>query len=97
MNDSDTIWSLIGIKLSNLTGGTAGGMAAAILYNRSGVIAILGTVTLGALTAAYMTDLCAQYVGNLGGGIAFVVGLCAMAICQKIVEFTKKWTIPKGE
>ena len=97
MDDPTTIWTLLGIKLTNLTGGTAGGIAAAIIFNKSGVFSILGTVTLGALTSAYMSDWCSQYFGNFGGGISFVVGLCAMAICQQIMSVAKKWSFQNSK
>jgi hypothetical protein len=80
--DPPDLFTLLGIKLSDLAGGTAGGISAVIAFRRSGLASTLGSVVLGALTSAYMTPWFIQQIGTLGGGASFVVGLCAMAICQ---------------
>lgn len=89
--DPETIWTLLGIKLSDLAGGTAGGTAAAIAFRRSGWASTLSSVVLGALTSAYMTPWFTQQLGTIGGGASFVVGLTAMAICQALAGVVEKF------
>ena len=94
MADPDLFVS-IGIKTSDLVAGLAGGVVNAFVFQRSNPAAIVGSVVVGALTAAYLTEPAARFTGTTGGATAFIVGLGAMAICQAIVGQVSKWK-PNG-
>ena len=89
----------LGIKTQDLVAGIAGGIVNAFIFQRSNPVAIIGSVVVGALTAAYLTEPAARFTGTTGGATAFIVGLGAMAICQAIVGQITKWKLsgaPKG-
>lgn len=81
----------LGIKTQDVVAGLAGGVVNAFVFQRSNPVAIFGSVIVGALTAAYLTDPAAKFTGTNGGATAFIVGLGAMAICQGIVGQITKW------
>lgn len=85
-----------GVKTQDLVAGLAGGVVNAFVFQRSNPVAIVGSVIVGALTAAYLTEPAAKLTGTTGGATAFIVGLGAMAICQGIVANIAKWRGPKG-
>ena len=94
MADPDFFVSM-GIKTSDLIAGLAGGVVNAFVFQRSNPVAIVGSVVVGALTAAYLTEPASRFTGTTGGATAFIVGLGAMAICQAIIGQIAKWK-PKG-
>jgi hypothetical protein len=94
MADPDLFVS-IGIKMQDLVAGLAGGVVNAFVFQRSNPVAIVGSVIVGALTAAYLTEPAGKITGTSGGATAFIVGLGAMAICQAILGAISKWK-PKG-
>lgn len=94
MADPDLFVS-IGIKMQDLIAGLAGGVVNAFVFQRSNPVAIVGSVIVGALTAAYLTEPAGRITGTSGGATAFIVGLGAMAICQGIMGQIAKWK-PKG-
>lgn len=81
----------IGIKAQDLVGGLAGGIVNAFVFRQGSPGAIVGSVVVGCLTAAYLTDPASKYFGTSGGATSFLVGLCAMAICQAIVAAVGRW------
>jgi len=85
----------IGVRTQDLVAGLAGGIVNAFVFKRSTPVAIVGSVLVGALTAAYLTEPAGKLTGTSGGATAFIVGLGAMAICQSIVSQLSKWK-PQG-
>ena len=81
----------LGIKTQDLVAGVAGGVVNAFVFQRSNPLAIVGSVIVGALTAAYLTEPAGKLTGTTGGATAFIVGLGAMAICQGIVGQAARW------
>lgn len=81
----------LGVKTQDLVAGLAGGIVNAFVFQRGSPVAIVGSVVVGALTAAYLTDPAAKLTGTTGGATAFIVGLAAMAICQGILSRVAKW------
>lgn len=81
----------IGVKTQDLIAGLAGGVVNAFVFQRSNPLAIVGSVVVGALTAAYLTEPAAKVTGTTGGATAFIVGLGAMAICQAIIGGISRW------
>lgn len=90
MSDPDLLVA-IGIRTQDLVAGLAGGVVNAFVFQRSNPVAIVGSVIVGALTAAYLTEPAARFTGTTGGATAFIVGLGAMAICQAIVGQIARW------
>ncbi len=93
MADPDILVS-VGIKTQDILAGLAGGVVNAFVFQRSNPTAIIGSVVVGAFTANYLADSAAHMLGTSGGASAFIVGLCAMAICQALVAAAGKW-MPK--
>lgn len=93
MADPDILVS-VGIRAQDIIAGLAGGVVNAFVFQRSNPAAIIGSVIVGALTANYLADPAAKMLGTSGGASAFIVGLCAMAICQALVVAAGKW-MPK--
>lgn len=90
MADPDFLTSL-GIKASDLVGGLAGGIVNAFVFQKTHPFAVMGSVVVGCLTAAYLTEPASHYIGTTGGATSFLVGLTAMAICQAVVAAVQKW------
>lgn len=81
----------IGIRAQDLIAGMAGGIVNAFVFQRSNPVAIIGSVVVGALTAAYLTEPATKLTGTTGGATGFIVGMGAMAICQGIMSQIAKW------
>jgi hypothetical protein len=85
----------LGFKAQDLCAGLAGGIVNVFVFKRSNPIAIIGSAVVGALTANYLSESALNYVRLYidvsAGAVAFIVGLCAMALCQSIVEKVSKW------
>ena len=106
----DPLQSLIGIKLTHLLAGVAGGIVRALLAGGSWFAAI-SSVVVGSLTAGYLTA--PVYAGaktwfpivghdvSSEHAISFLVGLTAMLICEGVLRFIRAWsrnpTIPLDE
>jgi hypothetical protein len=88
---ADDFFLQIGIKTQDLVGGLAGGVVNAFVFRQTNPVAIVGSVVVGCLTAAYLSETASHYLGTTGGATAFLVGLCAMAICQAIIAAVAKW------
>lgn len=80
-----------GIRVQDVLAGLAGGVVNAFVFKRSNPVAIIGSIVVGALTANYLGEAAQRYTGTSGGAAAFIVGLCAMAVCQGLIEVASKW------
>lgn len=80
-----------GIRLPDLIAGFSGGVVNAFVFKRSGALAVIGSVVVGAFTANYLGAPAAKMIGASDGAAAFIVGLAGMAICQTIVDAVKRW------
>ena len=82
-----------GLNTSKLIAGFSGGLLAAFVIREKEPFAVISSVLAGALTANFLSDAVAHYLPTWigGGGISFITGLCAMAICQGIVATVKNW------
>lgn len=87
----------LGVRIPDLIAGLSGGIVNAFVFKRSDPWSIIGSVVVGALTANYLSPIIGAYIGTVGPGSAFVVGLAGMAICQGIVETAKNWRILAGK
>lgn len=96
---SDWFLTYLNIKLSYLLAGAAGGIVRAFLIGTSAYAAI-SSIIVGTLSATYLTSTASQIYGavfrvnvepNLQHGVAFVVGLTAMLICEGLLRMACKW------
>lgn len=97
----DPLQSLIGIKLTHLLAGVAGGVVRAFLAGGSWVAAI-SSVVVGSLTAGYLTTPvyhgAKSWFPALGHDISsehaigFLVGLTAMLICEGVLRAARGWS-----
>lgn len=81
----------LGVKAPDLIAGFFGGVVNAFVLKRSDPWSIIGSVVVGGLTANYIAEPFARYLGTCQGTGAFLVGLAGMAICQGIIGAAKNW------
>ncbi len=95
----DTFFQWIGVKPQDLIAGFAGGVGNIIVFQRVGWWSAVGSILLGTLAAGWLLDL-VMLTFNLSekyrGPFGFIVGLCAMVICQGIVASVAKWNLIRG-
>lgn len=87
----------LGVRTQDVIAGLAGGVVNAFVFKRANPAAIIGSIVVGALTANYLGEIATRYTGASGGAAAFIVGLCAMALCQSLVEAAAKWKPPSSK
>ena len=105
----DPLQQLIGIKLTHLLAGIAGGIVRAFLSGDPNVWSAIASVVVGSLTAGYMTSpvyiISQRYFGFVADtstehAVGFLVGLTAMMLCEGVLRFAKQWsrnpTMPPG-
>ena len=91
-----TFFDWIGVNPRDLVAGFAGGVSNIIVFQRVGPWAAAGSVVLGMLAAGWLLDLIMfefSLSEKLRGPFGFIVGLCAMIICQGIVGAVTKWNV----
>ena len=96
----DPVQAILGIKLTHLMAGIAGGVVRAFLAGGSWMAAI-SSVVIGSLTAGYLTT--PVYAGakawfpmlsndvSSEHAIGFLVGLTAMLICEGVLRAARGW------
>ncbi len=91
-----TFFDWIGVNPRDLVAGFAGGVSNIIVFQRVGPWSATGSVILGMLASGWLLDLI-MFEFNLSeklrGPFGFIVGLCAMVICQGIVGAVTKWNV----
>lgn len=83
--------SALDVSLRDLLGGFAGGVVNAFVFTRTSPWTAVGSMVVGALTAAYLTDVAVHVTGVSQKPASFIVGLGGMAICQGIVEAVRSY------
>lgn len=86
----------LGLKISDLVGGGAGGTVVALIMQKAGIYNIVGSVIIGTFTAGYLTAWVVHFTGTFDGGAPFVVGLCATPICAMILKGITRWFPKQG-
>jgi ABC-type xylose transport system permease subunit len=79
------IFAAIDVSIRDLLGGFAGGVVNALVFTRTSPWTAVGSMIVGALTAAYLTDAAVAMTGISQKPASFIVGLGGMAICQGII------------
>lgn len=101
--------SILGIKITHIAAGVAGGAVRALLMG-GGWMAAFTAVLIGSLTAAYFTTpayyLLSRYTSipqepSTEHAVGFLVGLTAMMICEGFLKYARGWsrnpTLPGGK
>lgn len=78
-------FSAFDVSIRDLLGGFAGGVVNALVFTRTSPWTAVGSMVVGALTAAYLTDAAVAVTGVSPKPASFIVGLGGMAICQGII------------
>lgn len=89
MSDPDLL-ILLGVKTQDFVAGAMGGIVKALVFDRNGPAAVVTSMICGALTANYFGEYAAKETGTSGGAAAFLVGMCAMVICQVVISSAPK-------
>ena len=87
-------WSMLStldVSIRDLLGGFAGGVVNALVFTRTSPWTAVGSMIVGALTAAYLTDAAVALTGFSQKPASFTVGLGGMAICQGIIEAIRNY------
>lgn len=106
----DPVQGFLGIKMTHLIAGVAGGIVRAFLAGGDWTAAV-ASVVVGSLTAGYLTTPvyagAKAYFPSLGAdmssehAIGFLVGLTAMLICEGVLRSARLWSkkpnIPKAD
>lgn len=90
-------WNILGaldVSIRDLLGGFAGGVVNALVFTRTSPWTAVGSMVVGALTAAYLTDVAVSVTGISPKPASFIVGLAGMAICQGIVAAARNYKFP---
>lgn len=92
MPDPDFLTSM-GIRVSDVMAGAAGGIVNAFVFKRSNPVAVTGSIVVGALTANYLGGSASRLMEAWVSPSAtvFIVGLCGMGICQAIADAVSRW------
>lgn len=97
----DPVEGLIGVKLTHLVAGVAGGTVRAFLSGFDDWISATAAVVVGSLTAGYLTmpvykltiaKLPIPPEASTEHAVGFLVGLTAMMICEGALRFMKGWS-----
>ena len=92
--------TMLGIKITHVVAGFAGGVVRAFMVGHTFWTAI-SSVVIGALTAGYLTTPIfrgiTEYISipedtSTEHAVSFLVGLCAMLICDGILHVVKTWS-----
>lgn len=105
----DPVQGFLGIKLTHLLAGVAGGTVRAFLAG-GGWLAATSSVVIGSLTAGYLTTpvykIAQSYLPlnvetSTEHAVGFLVGLTAMLLCEGVLKAARGWsqnpTVPKGD
>ncbi|WP_310622494.1 hypothetical protein [Flexibacterium corallicola] len=96
---ADPLQALLGIKFLHLAAGFMGGLVRSIVHPRTSFAYTMGTTTVGALFAAYMTPLAVPLLqrwaggsdASLEGAAGFLLGLCGLALAEGLVKIARRW------
>lgn len=81
----------IGLSASKMIAGFSGGLLYSFAIKEKDPRSIVVSVMAGALTANFLSDATAHYVPAWvgAGGVSFLTGLTAMAICQGVIAWVR--------
>lgn len=87
----------LGFKLQEMIAGFIGGAVSSVVMGKTSQwYEIVGSVFVGMFSANYLGEILASKTGMNNGSAGFIVGLCALIICQGIISSAKKWSSQFG-
>lgn len=94
LSEKNGLFFELGFKVYALIAGFLGGAVNAILFAKSqtyGPMSIIGMVFVGAITANYLSESLAKVTGFTEIAVAFVIGMAAKPICERVIETVRDW------
>jgi hypothetical protein len=87
----------IGLHAPALLAGFAGGVCyVAVLSGRPSIWTAGTSLVVATLTANYLSEIAARYIGTVTLPSAFITGLCATWVCKAIIRKAQSWTPGSG-
>lgn len=97
---TDPTTTLVGVKYSTAIAGFFGSVVALTFAKELTLLRLLFAILTGSLTSVYTTDIAVHYLGidpTLDNGVAFLIGLTAMALIPVVFSFIEQLKKKTGE
>lgn len=97
---TDPTTTLVGVKYSTAIAGFFGSIVALKCCQQQPKRRLLFAILTGSLTSVYTTDIAVHYLGidpTLDNGVAFLIGLTAMALIPVVFSFIEQLKKKTGE
>lgn len=97
---TDPTTPLVGAKYSTAIAGFFGSVVALTFAKELTIFRLLFAILTGYLTSVYTTDIAVHYLGidpTLDKGVAFLIGLTAMALIPVVFSFIEQLKKKTGE
>jgi predicted membrane channel-forming protein YqfA (hemolysin III family) len=88
-----TATTLVGVKYSIIIAGFFGSVIALTFAKELTLLRLIFAILTGCVTSIYTTDIAVHYLGiepTLDNGVAFLIGLTAMALIPVIFSFIEQ-------
>lgn len=97
---TDPTATLVGVKYSTAIAGFFGSVVALTFAKELTILHLLFAILTGCVTSVYTTDMAVHYLGiepTLDNGVAFLIGLTAMALIPVVFSFIEQLKKKTGE
>lgn len=97
---TDPTATLVGVKYSTAIAGFFGSVVALTFAKELTILRLLFAILTGCVTSVYTTDIAVHYLGidpTLDNGVAFLIGLTAMALIPVVFSFIEQLKKKTGE
>ncbi len=97
---TDPTATLVGVKYSTAIAGFFGSVVALTFAKELTILRLLFAILTGCVTSVYTTDMAVHYLGidpTLDNGVAFLIGLTAMALIPVVFSFIEQLKKKTGE
>lgn len=97
---TDPTTTLVGVKYSTAIAGFFGSVVALTFAKELTILRLLFAILTGCVTSVYTTDMAVHYLGiepTLDNGVAFLIGLTAMALIPVVFSFIEQLKKKTGE
>lgn len=97
---TDPTTTLVGVKYSTAIAGFFGSVVALTFAKELTILRLLFAILTGCVTSVYTTDMAVHYFDvepTLDNGVAFLIGLTAMALIPVVFSFIEQLKKKTGE
>ncbi|HPX06657.1 MAG TPA: hypothetical protein PLC17_12025 [Tenuifilaceae bacterium] len=97
---TDPTTTFVGVKYSTAIAGFFGSVVALTFAKELTILRLLFAILTGCATSVYTTDIVVHYLGiepTLDNGVAFLIGLTAMALIPVVFSFIEQLKKKTGE